>query len=198
MTFDRDIAHKDVSISTDGKVFKNISAGEQREPVSIISRLNNYKDALCAKGIKYPGRYYYAIKMKFMVKKPLDQRDLVYELGIARKSVNGNDLVVEREKCAWSMIGRHHVQCDAICLCIIQENNWLYHEVLTKNEAGSSMEKIFGFLLDTEFCNLKIFDHKLEKRICIVESVNCSEFVFPMVVTSNPYNVEVTATFVNV
>lgn len=100
MTFDRDIAHKDVSISTDGKVFKNISAGEQREPVSIISRLNNYKDALCAKGIKYPGRYYYAIKMKFMVKKPLDQRDLVYELGIARKSVNGNDLVVEREKCA--------------------------------------------------------------------------------------------------
>lgn len=198
MTFDRDMAHNDVSISTDGKVFKNISAGEQTEPVSSNSCLKNYKYALCAKGIKYPGRYYYAIKIEIMVKKPLDKRSLVYEIAIARKSVIGKDLVMEKEKFAWSMIGRHHVHCDAICLCIIHNNNWLYHEVHTKNETGSSMDKIFGFLLDTEFCNLKIFDHNINKEICEVESVNCSEFGFPMVVTSHPYNVEVTATFVDV
>lgn len=96
MAFDRDNAHKDVSISVDGKVFKNISR-EQTELVASSSRLQIYKGAMSLKGIKYPGKYYYAVKMEMKVKKPLDKSDLVYELGIARKSVIGKKLVVEGE-----------------------------------------------------------------------------------------------------
>lgn len=69
MTFDQDMAHKDVYVSADGKVFKNISAGEQKEFVSCSSRLQNYKGTLNLKGIRYPGRYYYAIKMNIKVTK---------------------------------------------------------------------------------------------------------------------------------
>lgn len=100
MTFDRDKAHIDVSISADGKVFKNISAGEQKEFVPNSSRLQKYKGDLSLKGIRYPGRFYYAVKIEIKVKMPFDKSNLVYELGIARKSVIGRNLVVEGEKFA--------------------------------------------------------------------------------------------------
>lgn len=63
------MAHKDVSISADGKVFKNICAGEQWEFVPKRSRLQKYKGALSLKGIRYPGKFYYVIKMEIKVKK---------------------------------------------------------------------------------------------------------------------------------
>lgn len=69
MTFDQDKAHKDVFVSADGKVFKNISAGIQKVFVPGSSRLQKYKGTLSLKGIRYPGRYYYAIKMNIKVKK---------------------------------------------------------------------------------------------------------------------------------
>lgn len=98
------------------------------------------------KGIKYPEKYYYAVKIELKVIKPLDKSHLVYELGIARKSVIGKKLVVEGEKFAWSMIGAHHVDCDAICLHIAQNNHLLYHEVLTENKTGKSIEYLDSFL----------------------------------------------------
>ncbi|XP_052683351.1 uncharacterized protein LOC128163738 [Crassostrea angulata] len=197
MTFDQDKAHKDVFVSADGKVFKNISAGDQKVFVPGSSRLQKYKGTLSLKGIRYPGRYYYAIKMNIKVKKTLDKSNLVYELGIARKSVIGKHLVVEGYKFAWSMIGAHHVDCDAICLHIAHNNPLLYHEVLLKNETGCNTEREFGFLLDTEFGQWKVFDHKLEKEMCVVASVDCSKFLYPVVAGFNPNYVEVTASFMD-
>ncbi|XP_065929818.1 uncharacterized protein [Magallana gigas] len=196
MTFDQDMAHNDVYVSADGKVFKNISAEELKEFVP--GRLQKYKGTFSIEGIRYPGRYYYAIKMNIKVKKPLDKSNIVYELAIARKSVIGKQLVVEGHKFAWSMIGSHHVDCDAICLHIAHDNHLLYHEVLLKNETGNTMDRVFGFLLDTEFGRWKVFDHKIEKKICVVESVDCSEFLYPVVAGYNPNSVEVTATFMDV
>ncbi|XP_061185957.1 tripartite motif-containing protein 2-like [Saccostrea echinata] len=198
LTFDKNKAHRDVSISPDGKIFKNLSSGEQTELVPNNSRLQKYKGAICSSGLQYPGRFKYAIKIGIHVKKPLDKSNLVFELGIARKSVIGKSLVVEGEKYAWSMIGAHHVDCDAICLHIAHNNHLLYHEVLTSNAAGSSMERTFGFLLDTEFGQWKVFDKKLEKEICVVEAVDCSELLYPVVAGYNPSSVEVTATIVHV
>lgn len=150
------------------------------------------------KGIKYPGKYYYAVKMEMKVKKPLDKSNLVYELGIARKSVIGKKLVVEGEKFTWSMIGAHHVDCDAICLHIAQNKHLLYHEVLTENKTGNSIERVFGFLLDTECGQWKVFDHNIEMELFIMKSVDCSEFLYPVVAGYNPNSVEVTATFMDV
>lgn len=129
---------------------------------------------------------------------PLDKSNLVYELGIARKSAVGNNLVVEGNIFAWSMIGAHHVNCDAICLHIAQDKCMMYHEVLTKNETGSTFERVFGFLLETEFGQWKVFDYKIVKELCVVESVDCSEFLYPVVAGYNPKNVEVTATLMEV
>lgn len=117
-------------VSADGKAFKNISAVEPKEFVPGSSRLQKYKGALSLKGIRYPGKYYYAIKMKIEVKTPLGRSKLVYELGIARKSVVGKDLVVEGQTFAWSMIVAHHEDCDALCLHIASNKRLLYHEVL--------------------------------------------------------------------
>lgn len=196
LLFDIRRAHRDVSVSLDGKIFNNSATYRQWYP--LYSVLGKYKGTLCTTGLKYPGRYYYAIKVDIKVKKPLDKSNLVFELGIARMSAIGNNLVVEGSKFAWSMIGAHHVDCDAICLHIAHNNHLLYHEVLTKNETGSTMERVFGFLLDTEFGQWKVFDHKIEKEICVVESVDCSEFLYPVVAGYNPNSVEVTATFMDV
>lgn len=136
--------------------------------------------------------------MEMKVKKPLDKSNLVYELGIARKSVIGKKLVVEGEKFTWSMIGAHHVDCDAICLHIAQNKHLLYHEVLTENKTGNSIERVFGFLLDTACGQLKVFDHNIEMELFIMKSVDCSDFLYPVVAGYNPNSVEVTATFMDV
>lgn len=158
----------------------------------------NYKGTLCTTGLKYPGRYYYAIRVDIKVKKPLDKRNLVFELGIARESAIGRNLVVQGDEFAWSMIAAHHVDCDAICLHIAHNNHLLYHEFLNKNETGSTIERVFGFLLDTKSRQWKVFDHKIKKEMCVVESVDCSENLYPVVAGYFPNSVEVTATFMKV
>lgn len=196
MLFDIKRAHRDVSVSLDGKIFNNSATYRQWYPP--YSVLGKYKGTLCTTGLKYPGRYYYAIKVDIKVKKPLDKSNLVFELGIARESAIGNNFVVEGSKFAWSVIGAHHVDCNAICLHIVHNNQLLYHEVLTKNETGSTMERVFGFLLDTKSRQWKVFDHMIEKEMCVARSVDCSENLYPVVAGYNPNSVEVTATFMDV
>ncbi|XP_078320191.1 tripartite motif-containing protein 2-like [Crassostrea virginica] len=197
MLFVRERSHRDFSVSKDRKVFKIHRPWESIDlDKSIYNFVGRYKGTFCVNGLQCPGIYRYAIKMNVKIMKPLDKSGLVFELGIARRSAIGRNLVVEGQKFAWSMIGAHHANCDAICLHIAHNNHLLHHEILTSNTAGTTMERLFGFELDTEFGQWKVFDQETEKQICVMEAIDCSESLYPVVAGYNPNRVEVTATIV--
>lgn len=82
LIFDKNKAHRDVSVSLNGKMFNNFPTVTFKNVYDLndYSRLLKYKGALCTTGLKYPGRYYYAIKVDIKIKKPLDKSNLVFEL----------------------------------------------------------------------------------------------------------------------
>lgn len=55
-----------------------------------------------------------------------------------------------------------------IVMLSVHNNHLLYHEILTKNETGSTLDSVFGFLLDAEFGQWKVFDHMIEKDFYVV------------------------------
>ena len=196
LTFDATHAHKDVSISADGKTFRNWTADDAPEPVPLNSRLQKYKGAISSRGLQHPGRFLYDMNVEFKVKKPLDKSNLVFEIGIARKSAIGTKLVVSGEKHAWSMIAAHHTDCDAICLHIANGSHILFHTKLADNKAGSSLKKNFSFTLDTNYARWKIQDGTAGSQLCVIDGVDSSEPLFPVVAGYNPKNVEVAVTLV--
>ena len=113
LTFDATHAHKDVSISADGKTFRNWTADDAPEPVPLNSRLQKYKGAISSRGLQHPGRFLYDMNVEFKVKKPLDKSNLVFEIGIARKSAIGTKLVVSGEKHAMvnDCCSPHRLRC---------------------------------------------------------------------------------------
>ncbi|KAK3105951.1 hypothetical protein FSP39_009404 [Pinctada imbricata] len=146
ITFDIAHAHKDVSVSPDGKMFQNWSTDGAQEMVPNNSRLQRYKGAVGNFGFQHPGTFFYEMHVDFKVKKPLDKSNLVFEIGIARKSSIGTKLVVSGEKFAWSMIAAHHTECDAICLHIANGSHILHHQKLAENKAGCALQKNFCLL----------------------------------------------------
>lgn len=62
------------------------------------------------------------IKVDIKVKKFLDKSNFVFEFGIVREFVIGNNFVVEGSKFVWLVIGVYYVDCNVICLYIVYNN----------------------------------------------------------------------------
>ncbi|XP_021374149.1 tripartite motif-containing protein 45-like isoform X2 [Mizuhopecten yessoensis] len=188
-SFDRARAHRDVTVSPDGKTFLNSAAAA--EPAG-PNTLQKYKGAMSTVPIQAPGSHYYELNVRYKIRRPLEKCNLVFEIGLARGVVIDNRHHVEGQTFAWSLIGAHHNDCDKICLHIAHGNQCIFHDSLSKNEAGATMSRNFGFMVDTDKQEWKIFDSAKGEQICVIDAVDGSEPLYPVVAGYNPFQVEVT------
>lgn len=191
LLFDREKAHKDVTVSPDGTTFLN-SATSNVVETTPSKRLQKYKGVMGNMSFKSPGVFYYEINSRYRIRRPLEKCNLVFEVGLSRQDAIDNRHHVEGQPFAWSLIGAHHNDCDAICLHIAHGNQCLYHKTLSKNEPGNTMEMTFGFLLDTTKGFWKVFDCEEGEQICVIDGIDTSEPLWPVVAGYNPYQVDVT------
>lgn len=187
--FDRARAHKDVTISPDGKTFLNSTADVES---SGPHALQKYKGVMSSVGLQAPGKHYYELNVRYKIRRPLEKHNMVFEIGLARENVIDNRHHVEGQNFAWSLIGAHHQDCDRICLHIANNNQCLFHDTLSLNEDGATMSRSFGFMVDTEKKEWKIFNSTIGEQICIIDAVDGSEPLFPVFAGYNPFQVEVT------
>ena len=128
------------------------------------------------------------------MKNQLEKSNLVFEVGMVRQNEIDRKHVVDGQAHAWSMICSQHVDCDGICLHIARGGKCLFHENLSKNDVGCTMERTFGFFLDTTANSWKIFDAGRNKQICQMSDVDYTEGLVPVLSGYNPNQVEVTMT----
>ncbi|XP_069111397.1 E3 ubiquitin-protein ligase TRIM45-like isoform X2 [Argopecten irradians] len=188
-SFDRARAHKDVTVSPDGKTFLNAASPTEH---SGPNALQKYKGAISTVPIQAPGSHYYELNVRYKIRRPLEKCNLVFEIGLARGGVVDNRHHVEGQNFAWSLIGAHHNDCDKICLHIAHGSQCIFHDSLSKNEAGATMTRNFGFMVDTDKQEWKIFDSTKGEQICVIDAVDGSEPLYPVVAGYNPFQVEVT------
>ncbi|CAC5418679.1 unnamed protein product [Mytilus coruscus] len=191
-TLERKKAHRDVTVTPDGKTFVNSPSGTLME--SIKDRLHKFKGTYGNTVFTSPGKFYYEVNIRYKIRSQLEKSNLVFELGLARRNEMDKKHVVDGQPHAWSMICSQHVDCDAICLHIARGGKCLFHETLSKNAIGCTMDKTFGFLLDATSGVWRIFDASKNKSICQMDDVDCSEPLVPVVSGYNPNQVEVTMT----
>ncbi|XP_052094939.1 tripartite motif-containing protein 45-like [Mytilus californianus] len=191
-TLERKKAHRDVTVTPDGKTFVNSPSGTLME--STKDRLHKFKGTYGNTLFTSPGKFYYEVNIRYKIRSQLEKSNLVFELGLARRNEMDKKHVVDGQPHAWSMICSQHVDCDAICLHIARGGKCLFHETLSKNAIGCTMDKTFGFLLDATSGVWRIFDASKNKSICQMDDVDCSEPLVPVVSGYNPNQVEVTMT----
>ena len=194
-SLERRRAHRDVTVTPDGKTFINTPSGTLTE--SVKDRLRKFKGTYGIRPFETPGVYFYEVNVRYKVKNQLEKSNLVFELGIAHKSEIDQKVVVDGQPHAWSMVCSQHVDCDALCLHVARHGKCLYHETLSKNTIGCTMEKTFGFLLDAPNRLLKIFDSTKNKMVVKIEDVEFSDELVPVMSGYNPNQVEVTMTIVD-
>ncbi|XP_060081552.1 E3 ubiquitin-protein ligase TRIM45-like [Ylistrum balloti] len=188
-SFDRARAHRDVTVSPDGKTFLNTAAGTEPHGENPLQK---YKGAISTVPLPAPGSHYYELYVRYKIRRPLEKCNLVFEIGLARGGVVDNRHHVEGQNFAWSLIGAHHSDCDRICLHIAHGNQCIFHDSLSMNEAGATMSRSFGFMVDTDKQEWKIFDCAKGEQICVIDAVDGSEPLYPVVAGYNPFQVEVT------
>ena len=157
-------------------------------------RLHKFKGTFGNQPFSGPGKYYYELNIRYKIRSQLEKSNLVFEVGIARRNEMDRKHVVDGQPHAWSMICSQHIDCDAICLHIARGGKCLFHETLSKNDIGSTMEKTFGFFLDADNGLWRIYDAAKNKAICQMDDVDCSEALVPVVSGYNPNQVEVSMT----
>ena len=129
---------------------------------------------------------------------PLQQNNIAFEIGIARKSSIDNKTYIEGQPYAWSMIGAHHPACESVCIHVVRDRKVLLHKLLVKNQVDEQCRISLGFLLDTDYEKWEIYNSEegKKKKLCVAQDVNYVEPLFPVVSGYNSLQIQVAATFV--
>lgn len=197
VSLDEQTAHREVSVSKDGRTFANSKKVGQLSDSFNPNRHKRYKGARGTQGFTQPGIYFYEVILSLKVVAPLEMNNIVIEIGIARKSAIDKKKYTEGQQYAYSMIAAHHPACDAACVHLVRDRKVLLHKTLMKNKVDEECRIVLGFLLNTDAGTWEIYSIEEDVRLCVVRDVNCEEPLFPVISGYNPSQVQATATFVS-
>ncbi|CAG2243104.1 unnamed protein product [Mytilus edulis] len=196
VSLDEETAHREVSVSKDGRTFANSrkEVGQKLDSLN-PNRHKCFKGARGTQGFTHPGIYFYEVTLSLKVVAPLQTNNMVIEIGIARKSAIDKKKYIEGQQYAYSMIVGQHPACDAACVHVVRDRKVIFHKTLMKNKVDEECRLVLGFLLNTDTGTWEIYDIEKDVRLCVVRDVNCDEPLFPVISGYNPSEVQVTATF---
>lgn len=134
--------------------------------------------------------------MDLKIATPLQENNIAFEIGIARKSSIDEKKYIEGQPYSYSIVGAHHPACEAVCVHVVADKKVLLHKTLVKNKVDEECRIVLGFLLNTDIGTWEIYNIEDGENLCIVHNVNCEQPLFPVVSGYNPLQIQVTAKFV--
>ncbi|VDI45422.1 Hypothetical predicted protein [Mytilus galloprovincialis] len=187
---DKETAHKDVSVLEKGTAFAN---NAQDVPLKSFNsnRHTRFKGARGTHVFTQPGIYFYEVILDLKIATPLQENNIAFEIGIARKSSIDEKKYIEGQPYSYSIVGAHHPACEAVCVHVVADKKSLLHKTLVKNKVDEECRIVLGFLLNTDIGTWEIYNIEDGENLCIVHNVNCEQPLFPVVSGYNPLQIQI-------
>ncbi|XP_060082552.1 E3 ubiquitin-protein ligase TRIM71-like [Ylistrum balloti] len=154
----------------------------------------SYRGTISTRPLGKTGHQYFEVEIYLFIKRQLRQ-ELMFEIGLSRKSHIDKHYTIDCHPYAWVICARRCSICESICFQAWHNNSKLFHTSLTNGKSpGTTFRGIYGFLLDTEQQQLFVIDAKLKKCIYRFRNVDTSKALWPTFAIYNPDLVNITMT----
>lgn len=190
-SFDLKSTYHQYELSED---YKTLINQKSRRPPSrdLSTAFQNYRGTIATKPLGKTNQHYFECSVHFFVKRQLRQ-DLIFEIGIARKSEVDMNYTLDNHALAWTFCARRCNICRTICLQCWNNGQRLFHTPATENSPpGTTHKTTYGFLLDTRNKQWIVVDAKSRKFIFRFRNVDVSRPLWPTFGVYNPDLVNVT------
>lgn len=194
----------EIHLSADHCHVQNVVADDQKSITNKKHRrysarstpncLQNYRGTLATKPLNRIGRVYFEVQMHLFVKRVL-RTDLVFEVGLSRKSVIDQTYSIDGNPHAWAICFRRCAICRSICLQAWHNHHKLYHTPIADMcPPGTTIKNVYGFLLDNESNQWIIMDVKSRRLLFRFKDVTNTRALWPVIGVYSPDFVEVSLT----
>ncbi|XP_052784766.1 tripartite motif-containing protein 45-like [Mya arenaria] len=171
---------------------KSISRPSLLPEKSIWSKkLKKYSGVISTKFLRGPGKFYWEVQVFYRIHVSLLRNALLFEIGISRLDAVHSSFYVGSQMFAWSFSAERCNDHKQVCHKFRHKRMLLHHNPITSDTAGSTHHATYGFLLDTTKREWTIVDVSLRKLLFNFQNIDCTEPLWPVFGTYNPYSVHV-------
>lgn len=179
-SFDSETVHQYREISDNRRVLRNFATVQRQSTIPGGRRLKKYRGVVSTRAFYPPGRFYFEVYVTYNIIRPLDNINFVFEIGVSRRGDIDNGYYVYDQVHAWSFCAQHCEDHTKVCIWCRHHGRNLAHFPLTSNVTGTTLEKTFGFLLDTDRSQFSVVDVSTERNVFTFQCVDASSGLWPV------------------
>ncbi|XP_052782985.1 uncharacterized protein LOC128219211 [Mya arenaria] len=180
-TYDRDTVHQYREISESDFILRNYSTVQKSQGmVPGGRRLKKYRGVLGNRAFHAPGKFYFEVRIMYNIVRPLDNINFVFEVGVSRRGDVDHNYYIYDQPNAWSFCGQHCDDHKQVCAWCRHHGFNLAHMPLSLNTAGTTLDRKFGFLLDSDRRQLTVFDVTRNRKVHSFTDVDFSSGLWPV------------------
>lgn len=168
-TYDHETVHQYREVSDIKLVLRNFTSVQRHSTPPGGRKLKKYRGVIATRAFKSPGKYYFETRIGYNITRPLDNINFVFEIALChREDIDQNYYVYDKQR-AWSLCGQHCEEHSQLCVYCRHHGYNLVHVPLSQNSTGTSLERLYGFLIDTDGRRFSVIDitrHRLLHTFC--------------------------------
>lgn len=178
--YDVDTVHQYREVVENGTVLRNFTSAQRRANQPGGRRLKKYRGVVGTRIFHSPGKYYFELRMVYNIVRPLDNINFVFEIGISRRSGIDHNYYVYDQPFSWSFCGQYCDDHKQVCVWCRHHGYNLAHAPLSSNDTGTTLDRVFGFLLNTDRGKFGVIDVSRDRPLFTFQDVDFSAGLWPV------------------